>query len=261
MIETPDTWVHPALKPYIRAVRIGESAATTRAYQVLPGPVPVAGFQSRGRLGVLRQEGKRLLNICGITGLQSTARTFIPQSDTHTLLVVFEPFGAFALLGCPMNEIAEDHVGLDAIFPARHCREMSDRLREGRSNREMSEIVQSFFLKQLERVRQRPHALIMQATRQIADDHGRQRIEDLAGDLGVSRRHLERLFLREIGVGPKEFASLTRFDWLLNQLPRRRSWAALAYEAGFADQAHFVRHFVARTGITPQEHARSLLLT
>jgi methylphosphotriester-DNA--protein-cysteine methyltransferase len=261
MIEVSDMPVHPvhpALRPYLRAIRIEKSAGEVGAYHVLPGPVPVAGFQARGRLCVLRQGREQLLDVCGITGLQSTARTFLPQADTHTVLVVFEPFGAFAVLGCPMNEIVEEHIGFGAILPARRCRDVSDRLREARTNREMAEIVESFLLTLLERRRPRPHALVLEAVRQITDCRGGERIENLADDLGVSRRHLERLFQLQIGVGPKEFASLTRFNWLMSQLPHRRSWAALAYEAGFADQAHFVRHFVARTGVPPEDYLRSL---
>lgn len=253
----PDFSVHPALKPYLRAIRVDNAPHGTTPYTVLPGPLLVAGFQARGRLRVSRAEGKQLLDVRGITGLQTTARTFVPQGDTQTILVVFEPFGAFALLGCPMNEIADNHVSFDALLPSRLGREVSNRLGDARTKREMAEIVQSFFVTLLERARQRPHSLVLEAARRIADGRGRERIENLAGDLGISRRHLERLFQLQIGVGPKEFASLTRFEWVMGQLAHRRSWATLAYDAGFADQAHFVRHFVARTGVTPEQYVNS----
>jgi AraC-like DNA-binding protein len=54
-------------------------------------------------------------------------------------------------------------------------------------------------------------------------------------------------------VRPKEFASLVRFRWVLANLERHRSWSDLALAAGYSDQAHFVRSFTRRAGMTPTQ--------
>jgi AraC-like DNA-binding protein len=74
----------------------------------------------------------------------------------------------------------------------------------------------------------------------------------LARDLAISPRHLERLFHQHLGVRPKEYARLVQFDWAIRHAHARTSWGALAHAAGYADQAHFIRSFVACTSTTPE---------
>jgi len=76
--------------------------------------------------------------------------------------------------------------------------------------------------------------------------------------VNVSKRQMERLLKTQVGLGPKQFAELARFAGLLKRLSGRRSWADLAFEAGFADQSHFVRSFTQFAGIPPTEYVRSL---
>lgn len=252
--------LHRALSGLVREIRVDEPGASTPAepFKVLPTPFPVMGMQLRGRLEVLRGERPELLSVSGLTGLQSAFRYFRPGVDTRSVLVVFEPFGAFALLGRPMRELADEHVGLAALLPPAAVAEMEERAASASSAAEVSAIVQSFLLKQLERARRPPHPGVVAAARRIVRHRGLESIETLSREVGVGRRHLERLFVEQIGTSPKDLASLARFDWVVRHMESRRSWAGLATEAGYADQAHLIRSFAARAGVTPGEHARDL---
>lgn len=254
--------LNPALAPYVEEIFVEDplavSPAGTEPYRVLPKPCPVIGFQSRGRLNVLRQERPETLSRCGITGVQTTFRRFEAEPGTRTVLVVLKPFGAYPLLGCDMNEVADAHVGLDAVLSPSWMSCVEERLAEARSTDEVARTVESFLLSLLDRSRRTVHPVVTEAAGRIAAGRGGERIETVARDLGVSRRQMERLFLAQVGVRPKGFASLSRLQWVLANLDRRRSWADLAFEAGYSDQAHFVRTFRERVGMTPGEYARAL---
>ena len=73
---------------------------------------------------------------------------------------------------------------------------------------------------------------------------------DLAG---MSARQLERNFHRKVGVGPKSFARIVRFQNVLNCLDHRQShhWLDLALECGYFDQSHFIRDFCGFSGRDP----------
>ena len=91
----------------------------------------------------------------------------------------------------------------------------------------------------------------------IVRSGGRVAIEDLAAQIDVSRRQLERLFLRDVGLPPKQFARITRFQRAIRLLsdgasPARGTRAAHA--SGYADQAHFIRDFREFAGCAPTEH-------
>jgi methylphosphotriester-DNA--protein-cysteine methyltransferase len=74
-----------------------------------------------------------------------------------------------------------------------------------------------------------------------------------ASGLGWSRKHLAAKFRHEIGLTPKTIARMARFNRVLIRARRRDpgSWAALAAECCYADQAHLVRDFKDFTGESP----------
>lgn len=243
--------IHPLLSNYVSSVLVQESGSTSEAYRVLPKPYPVIGFQYRGRLSVLRENREVLLQRAGITGVQREVRWFRGQTDTRSVLVMLRPAGAWALFGVPLDELADAHIGLADMLSATQVCEVDEQMAAGANGMAINRIVQSFLGASLRQRGQAVHPAVVAATSRLMRLDGHVSIESLAGQLGIGRRQLERLFRLQVGVSPREFAALTRFEWSAQQLRAGRPSAALAREAGYADQAHFIRHFVKRTGQTP----------
>jgi AraC-like DNA-binding protein len=96
--------------------------------------------------------------------------------------------------------------------------------------------------------------------RHVVDRIGRQLgmigIRELASEVGLTARHLERRFEQVVGISPKRLARIARFQHALAMLDRldgaRGTRTAAA--CGFADQAHFVRDFHELAGCPPGEH-------
>lgn len=84
------------------------------------------------------------------------------------------------------------------------------------------------------------------------------RVEDAASFLGIAARSLQRIFLREVGVGPKEVLRRYRLMEAAERLLREPDLAGadLAASLGYADQAHFIRDFKAVTGVPPEAYRR-----
>jgi AraC family transcriptional regulator len=96
----------------------------------------------------------------------------------------------------------------------------------------------------LERVSDRIHA-------QFRD---KLRLDDLAQEAGVHPVHLSRTFARRRGVGLHDYIERVRVRWVCGELSRGEGdLAALAAEAGYADQSHMTRAFKRVTGMTPGE--------
>ena len=92
--------------------------------------------------------------------------------------------------------------------------------------------------------------------RQLAASHGALRVEPLMDETGWSRRHVTEHFRRQLGVSPKAYARLLRFEHaraLLAELPSQpqRTVADVAIGAGYYDQSHLTRDFAAMAGMTP----------
>jgi AraC-like DNA-binding protein len=102
-----------------------------------------------------------------------------------------------------------------------------------------------------------PDPLVAAASWRLGDP--RVRSASVAWDLGVSERHLRRLFLESVGYGPKTLQRVLRFRRFLGRLDAADGdveLAALAAECGFADQAHLTRECARLAGISPAAIAR-----
>jgi AraC-like DNA-binding protein len=91
----------------------------------------------------------------------------------------------------------------------------------------------------------------------IAADPGLRRVAALAEAAGLSERRLQRLFTEYVGVSPKWVMRRAR----LHEAARRADdgeavdWATLAFDLGYADQAHLTRDFTDTIGIPPARYA------
>jgi transcriptional regulator GlxA family with amidase domain len=103
-----------------------------------------------------------------------------------------------------------------------------------------------------------PDATTHQAVRLVLRARGRQRIGALAAGLNLSPRRLERHFLAHVGMSPKLFSRLVRFDRAVRGLRVRgaTSWADFAVAHGYTDQAHFINEFREFAGVPPVEFER-----
>lgn len=88
-----------------------------------------------------------------------------------------------------------------------------------------------------------------------------RRVEALATDLGWSRKRLARTFAQAMGLEPRAFAGLARFERFTDRLQAvpTLSLADVAVEAGYADQAHLTREVSRYSGMTPGELRRLVL--
>jgi AraC-like DNA-binding protein len=94
--------------------------------------------------------------------------------------------------------------------------------------------------------------------RQLIDSQGEARVEPLMDETGWSRRHVTERFRRQLGITPKAYARLLRFEHattLLMEPGTCRSLAEVAMAAGYYDQSHLNRDFAALAGTTPGAYA------
>ena len=118
--------------------------------------------------------------------------------------------------------------------------------------------LESLLLSELRRRPEEAHALdINRLAASVLRQHGRVTVAAMARAAGVSRQHLSRSFRERIGVGPKVFSRLARFQsgLVYAGAGRRMDWAQAAARLGYADQSHMIAEFRQFSGLTP--HALS----
>jgi AraC-like DNA-binding protein len=150
-------------------------------------------------------------------------------------------FGAM----CPLTDLSEgDDARLRAIIDAS-------------TDDERVAKVEQFLLRRHKPTE--PNAVVSAALRAIGEAAGRIRVRALAHDLGISQDSLEKHFRRIVGASPKQFATILRVRQTVELSRQSQSLTALALDAGYYDQSHFIRDFRAITGDAPGhffQHAR-----
>lgn len=83
-------------------------------------------------------------------------------------------------------------------------------------------------------------------------------IKDISAKSGYSQKHLITLFKEHVGVTPKEFLKVIRFQKAIQEIERQAvvNWSSMALDCGFYDQSHFIADFKTYSGFTPAEYLR-----
>jgi AraC-like DNA-binding protein len=104
-----------------------------------------------------------------------------------------------------------------------------------------------------------PGPTAARAVAMIRDARGQARIDDVARSLGWSRRRMERIFARDLGIRPKVYARIVRLNAVLATLEDAERGRAVdvALDAGYFDQAHLLRDFRILAGRTPRSRRES----
>jgi AraC-like DNA-binding protein len=171
-------------------------------------------------------------------------------------LVYFTEVGLTYFTSKPANELFNQIISLENIFDKSKINETEEKLSFAKTDRQRIHIVEQFLLSQLKDIES--DKLIIEAVKLIYQSKGTIRIKELNEKLFISQSPFEKRFRKLVGTTPKKFASIVRFNSVLNDLNKIKSLTDICYENNFFDQAHFIRDFKQYTGDTPETFKRSM---
>lgn len=169
-----------------------------------------------------------------------------------------EYFGIRFLPGCfhhfwplPLKEVANEMILCREIWGQR-LNAFETQLFSARSTRERIELAESLLLQQLVKNNKAPDKRFLTMLDNIYRQQGLIHFEKTP-NAEISPRQLRRLFDKYIGVSPKSFARIVRFQSALRAMRhgRKAEWRDLYFDFGYYDQAHFIHDFNAFFGQTP----------
>ncbi len=181
------------------------------------------------------------------------ASVFLHAGRVDLLGVRFRPGGALPFLSVPLRELTDRDVPLDTLW-GNAAAVLADAVARA-PRRDRVSVLERMLLAGVRLPR--PDDLIQRAVTLMRRTRGGIAVGAAAQALGVGERRLERAFDVAIGLSPKRFARVLRFLGAVREIGRRAvpPGAALALEAGYADQPHFVREFKRLAGIAPAQYA------
>jgi AraC-like DNA-binding protein len=244
----------PALRPLVERLWWLEGAADEIAAEPIPPD---------GRTELIVHAGDPFLEADGRGGWRAQARVLLAGQLTRAAAV--RPTGSVRVVGArvlphamrvlidvPAGALTDRVVDLAAVDGR-----LAARLRHGVASRTDGASMVAALDRELVRLAgdaSRPPSPVAAAVELALASRGLVRVDELASRAGAGSRTLERAFQDHVGVPPKLFLRIVRFQEVLAALrtpAAGRTWGRIAAEHGFYDQSHFIRDFSRFVGVSP----------
>ncbi len=167
--------------------------------------------------------------------------------------VQFRPGGTFPFLPVPGDTLHNQIVPLDVLWGVQRTAELRERLLMADTVAACFQLMEQFLLQCLS-AEDLPHPAVRFAVSQF--QNGTQSVAQVVDQIGLSQRHFIQHFRQQVGLTPKLFSRLQRFQTVIRQVhPQAEiNWTEVALACGYYDQAHFIHDFQVFSGLTPSAY-------
>lgn len=181
----------------------------------------------------------------------------IPSGNGAAMMVITFKKGMTApFFPFPMNEIADSVIDADLVWGADFT-SLRERLLETKDIARRFKLVEDFFLSRF-RSRLELNPCIAFAIGEMSSRPDAWNIARMNQKIGYSQKHFADLFRKNVGITPKAYLKLMRFQKAVRTIDSASEidWGTIAHECGFYDQAHFINDFKHFSGFTPEQYAK-----
>jgi AraC-like DNA-binding protein len=247
----------PALQPFVRyyAHRSARLADTVVAHPVHARAASILDFEFGDVDGILYVPSGGKPPILSprsiLIGLQTCRQGELHISGTvDSFDILFQPDGLNLLFALPADEFTDQSFDAESVFGPVIAR-FQEQLADCRSFEERVSAANQFLIRRSRAVSARDGVTV--AAHQILSEAGAGRIPVMADRAGLSMKQFRRRFVQKVGVNPKLFSRIARFEAALDRMARSPggSWTEVAHRFGYYDQMHMVHEFAQFTGDTP----------
>ena len=185
-----------------------------------------------------------------ICGQQTNYYDLSLSGKTGMILIVFRPHGVKSFFNFPITELLNENLSLQDLGN-NEAVELEDKLFNSLNNKQRVIHLENFFIKRL--IYNNEFERVEHAIKIIENSKGKIKAQDIAYEVCLGIKQFERTFSKYVGVNPKKFASIVRFQNVLQINSKdKRSLSQIAVDNGYYDQSHFIHDFKSLTGLTPK---------
>lgn len=248
----------PYLKNYVRyfyALETKDQKPSLYTFRTIADGGPGLLFQPHEQ-GTYTQSDKLLPELF-LYG-QSTTHVETCLNGTFTTIgVLFYPHALKSVFGLDAHELTDLCLDLNAEAVKQGHR-LSEQLAAAATVEARVEALSAYLFFLVQKNSILTDSKMEYAITQIVQSGGSLSLKDLHKALGLSERSVERKFKQYVGLSPKLFARICRFQSSLNQIRnlKHEKLSDVAYENEYADQSHLIRTFREFSGMSPNEYQK-----
>ncbi|WP_162618617.1 helix-turn-helix domain-containing protein [Pedobacter yulinensis] len=240
----------PGLQAYVRyfwTIDYAEDGGKDKAIKILADRFPRLIFQNLDGHIATKTENGIVLPTAFLSGIITRQTHYLVKGSYSHLGVSFYPHAMKALFGIDAHELTDTLPDLVNFCSA----ELIEKLYDAAGHQQRVDLLIQYLLSRLSRKTIQLSAInwmIHSPLDRLSS------VDEILNVVRMSERSLERLFKAHLGISPKKYLRILRFEKaveMLNQ-SKRTNLSSLAYAIGYSDQAHFNRDFKEFSGLTPR---------
>ena len=253
----------PALKPYVKCFWTleGNSGAGQTAHRLFADALPNLVFHYQNYFYSQPQQISKKLPSITLAGHSTQMQDLYVNGSYGIFGVCVYPWTISRLWGVNARLIRNQEVDLvDAI--GSEGRLLGQKILACTHNDARLELFQTYLLSKISRLHAHPNRS-QEGIKHLVKTAGLMELSKLAYTLNCSLRTLERCFKQDIGLSPKTFSRILRFQHSLKLYEQGAvsNLTQLAYSSGFYDQPHFIKEFRLFSGMQPKHYFKNLPFT
>jgi AraC-like DNA-binding protein len=186
---------------------------------------------------------------------QITEQFYIePTGYVNTFAIRFYPYGFANFIDLPLNELGNKETPLNKLFGDKKTEELSQEIIQAKTTKERINIIDTFLFDRLNN-KATIDSIVKSTIDTMILSKGSKPLNAILKDDLTKRRQLERNFIKQIGLSPKQLSKVIRLQATLQMLLNQttETLTGIAYENEYYDQAHFIKDFKEFTGVTPKD--------
>jgi AraC-like DNA-binding protein len=200
------------------------------------------------------ESGMRIGNLRTVlNGLQTEVSHRFVGKSFLLFQVVFKPGALFRITGIPSYELTNSYIDAEIVF-SKEIKSVNEKLLECKNYHQMVTVIENFLLDEINRKSLDQHR-IDKVNNSLFSRDNVPAVDILASESCMSIRHYQRVFKERMGVSPKFFLKVKRFETayqMKNKYPHL-DWLTVAVHCGYYDYQHLVKDFKDLINKTPNE--------
>lgn len=187
-----------------------------------------------------------------VSGMQKNHISISVHQKSEMFVIQFKPFGAYPFFHCPIHELNERIVSAEKIFGDKIL-ELREDILSKRTSEEKFKTAEKWLVDKFHQDKI-PSTELLSVLKKLQTEPVVNHAKIVAS-YSKTQKHLIDQFKKYIGLTPKYYQRILRFNEILKQIHQSEKieWSQVAYQCEYADQSHFIKEFKHFSGINPQK--------
>lgn len=187
-----------------------------------------------------------------ISGIHKHYISISAHENSEMFVIQFKPYGAYPFFHFPMKDLTEKILPGQEVL-GDELLDVRSRVYKQSSSRDKFEVAEQWLTKRFDPTETPPEELL-EIIEELQEKSATE-YPEITDSYPHTQKHLIDQFKKYVGLTPKYFQRILRFNEILEKIRNNENiaWSEVAYQCQFSDQSHFIKEFKHFSGFNPEE--------